>query len=260
MLSQPSRSVDISPRSTPHSPFRIPNCSRFIDGTAINKISKYTTNRSPKKINSASEWKIRTQEIRPAFNNKAKKILFMSDLAKIEVNSILEELFENLSQHILTKEIMKKAPQFLSEFSLTCCSTYLSQVLIIHEETDFIGNTFGDNIDTEPERIVADNWARKNVRVISKSINKVKNQNVEASIYTNFGKASDKRRTSILKHKEERKNSKNSINSNITFARKSRLNPTATIKEKMDKTVPEPVNIEELDYIDEEFIESTKKN
>jgi hypothetical protein len=84
----------------------------------------------------------------------------------IITRSILEEIVEESIDKAQIREYLKSAPEMMSGTVLTLADMSLSLTFPTIETEDFVGNTFGENISHEPDRITPDNWTRNVVKVI----------------------------------------------------------------------------------------------
>lgn len=101
--------------------------------------------------------------------------------------------------------------------------TTLRMEFIQVEEIDFIGNTFGENISSEPPRMKQDNWIRGKVKVVkSKKVDSVSSISRQMKMLENS-------RVNSSFNRYRRRNSSNSVS--VRRERERRV------------VVPEPVEI-----------------
>ena len=183
-------------------------------------------------------------------NNNLKKGLNKFDLAFIETQEILEVMLKGVHKHILESEMMKYVPDEVSNIVIQETNSYLHNYFIPFETEDFIGNKFGENINSEPSRIKIDTWGRNKVNILnegSKDTTKNSESIKNLSYNSSLSKVSKKIFPSPFQDSEK-------LSSGIFSKRESPIPPIE--EENSQLITPEPVNIQEAILYNQDYKQS----
>jgi len=91
----------------------------------------------------------------------------IGDQLRVVALDTIIELVDSAIEYSNQTRFKRQAPMTISNYALNQINLVIHQNDLNIERTDFIGNTFGENINIEPQRVKKDNWMRNNIHTYS---------------------------------------------------------------------------------------------